>query len=374
MDRAPTWGEVQERLRGELDAITDGLVRRFRTELPGYAALPERALRSGLHDHLHRTVEAMGTGTPRPDLLETAAAAAALRAEQGIPVDDVLRGWRMGATELWRHQQRIAAEVGIDLGEQLAAARFVLEQVDTAFDAAVTGYREGVRRREGKDAAQRALLLRSLVLGTTTAADRDLLVSGYRLVPDGRYRAVRARVEHPEQAAATERALTAAGSTLAACSDGEVLAVLPADLTPVTAVPAGVGGAVPVDELHRSFAEAAGALATLTVFGRTGAATLDQLGVEVAVATRPEIGARLAARFVAPLLVLGPTGADVLDTVDEHLRAGLRVHRTAQALYVHPNTVRHRLRRFERETGADLDDMADVLAAWWALRHHRLHG
>ncbi|MGE0295047.1 MAG: helix-turn-helix domain-containing protein, partial [Pseudonocardia sp.] len=307
-------------------------------------------------------------------LLEMAATAATLRAAQGVPVDDVLRGWRMGATELWRRQQRIAAEIGIDVGEQLDAARFVLEGVDRALDAAIAGHREGLRRRDGPDAALRARLLRGLLLGTTTAADRDLLASGYRVGPDTPWRAVRARVDSDDEARLAEQALTAAGAALTARVDGEMLAIVPDGATPASPVPAGVGGAAGLAELPRSFAEAAAALATLTTFRRSGAATLDELGVEVAVATRPELGVRLAARYVAPLLATGVAGADVLGTVDTYLRSGLRVHRTAQALYVHPNTVRHRLRRFETQTGARLDDMAEVVGVWWALRHHEAHG
>lgn len=371
---AATWADVHRRLRAEADEITDALVTRFRAELPGFAALPEPMVRSGLREHLMRAIDALADDPAHPDLLEMAATAATLRAAQGVPVDDVLRGWRMGATELWRRRQRIAADIGLDVREQLDAARFVLEGVDLALDAAVTGYREGLRQRDGPDAAQRARLLRGLVLGTSTAADRDLLVSGYRFSPDTPWRAVRARVASDEQAQHAERALAAAGAALTARVDGEVLAIVPDGSTPAPPVPAGVGGAAGLDELPRSFAEAAAALATLTTFCRSGSATLDELGVEVAVATRPELGARLAARYVAPLLATGGAGADVLGTVDAYLRCGLRVHRTAQALYVHPNTVRHRLRRFEMQTGARLDDMAEVVGVWWALRHHEAHG
>jgi hypothetical protein len=369
-----TWADVHRRLRAELDGITDALMARLRAELPGYAALPESVLRAGLREHLSRTLDALAENPAHPALMETAATAATLRATQGVPVDDVLRGWRMGATELWRHQQRIAAEIGVDVREQLDAARFVLEGVDKALDAATAGYREGLRRRDGPDAAQRARLLRGLMLGTSTAADRDLLASGYRVGPEVGFRAVRARADSDGEAARAEQALTAAGAALTARVDGEVLAIVPDGAAPAPPVPAGVGGAARLDDLPRSFAEAAAALATLTTFRRSGAATLDELGVEVAVATRPELGARLAARYVAPLLGNGGAGADVLGTVDAYLRSGLRVHRTAQALYVHPNTVRHRLRRFEMQTGARLDDMAEVVGVWWALRHHEAHG
>ena len=41
----------------------------------------------------------------------------------------------------------------------------------------------------------------------------------------------------------------------------------------------------------------------------------------------------------------------------------MRTDETARALHMHPNTLRHRLRRFEEATGADLDRATDLLRA-----------
>lgn len=229
------------------------------------------------------------------------------------------------------------------------------------------GHDSAAGRRPDAEIAQRARLLRGLVLGTSPPADLDLLASGYRMPADGCYRALRCRPGDDAQARAVERAL---GRALVEWVEQELLAVVPAATDAWPELAAGIGSAVALADLPRSFAEAAAALETASMFGITEAVTLDQLGVKVAVATRPEIGARLAARFVTPLLTAGATGADTLDTVAAHLRAGLRVNRTAQQLYVHPNTVRHRLRRFEEITGAQLDDIEDIVGIWWALRHH----
>jgi DNA-binding PucR family transcriptional regulator len=44
------------------------------------------------------------------------------------------------------------------------------------------------------------------------------------------------------------------------------------------------------------------------------------------------------------------------------------VDATAASLFVHPNTVRHRLRRFVDLTGLELDTTFGAVAAWWAAR------
>jgi len=223
--------------------------------------------------------------------------------------------------------------------------------------------------RSAADIAQRTRLLRGLVLGTSSSADLDLLTSGYRIAADGYYRAVRCRPAGDSEARAVERAL---GCPLAEQVEHELLAVMRASTEPRPHIAMGIGSPVVLADLPRSFAEATAALDTAIAFGMSGAVTLEELGVKVAVATRPEIGNRLSARFVEPLLAAGATGTDILETVAAHLRAGLRVNRTAQALFVHPNTVRHRLRRFEESTGARLDEIEDVVGVWWALRHHTL--
>jgi DNA-binding PucR family transcriptional regulator len=50
----------------------------------------------------------------------------------------------------------------------------------------------------------------------------------------------------------------------------------------------------------------------------------------------------------------------------------MRIDDTARALHVHANTLRHRLRRFEEATGANLRDPRVVVELWWALERRRL--
>jgi DNA-binding PucR family transcriptional regulator len=52
----------------------------------------------------------------------------------------------------------------------------------------------------------------------------------------------------------------------------------------------------------------------------------------------------------------------------------MRIDDTAKDLHVHPNTLRHRLRRFEESTDANLRRASDVMELWWALERRRLVG
>jgi DNA-binding PucR family transcriptional regulator len=63
--------------------------------------------------------------------------------------------------------------------------------------------------------------------------------------------------------------------------------------------------------------------------------------------------------------------AQLLQTLEEFLRQRCHVGATAQALYVHPNTLRQRLRRIEELTGLDARE-ADWLVLEVALKLQRL--
>jgi len=74
-----------------------------------------------------------------------------------------------------------------------------------------------------------------------------------------------------------------------------------------------------------------------------------------------------------------PAGRDALRRrADSDLRAyfecGLHVERAAERLFVHPNTMRYRLARFEELTGAGLRDPVVAYEVWSALERASLHG
>ncbi len=54
------------------------------------------------------------------------------------------------------------------------------------------------------------------------------------------------------------------------------------------------------------------------------------------------------------LLGEGPSGAELLRTLHAYLECSLRVHATARRLFVHPNTVRYRIRKVEERLGAEV--------------------
>lgn len=79
--------------------------------------------------------------------------------------------------------------------------------------------------------------------------------------------------------------------------------------------------------------------------------------------------ARLVSEFYEPLVGLGSA---VADTVAFYVERGGSVEATARALFVHPNTVRYRLRRCAEVTGLSPHDPRDAFALRLALTLGRL--
>ena len=74
--------------------------------------------------------------------------------------------------------------------------------------------------------------------------------------------------------------------------------------------------------------------------------------------------------------LLGPLTTDgrrayLFDTLESYLRNSGSVNAVARQMYLHRNTVRHRLRRIAKLTGADLDDPDTRLGLWLAILGRR---
>ncbi|MGY1809542.1 PucR family transcriptional regulator [Blastococcus sp. SYSU D00669] len=112
-----------------------------------------------------------------------------------------------------------------------------------------------------------------------------------------------------------------------------------------------------VDGLGRAAESAAAALAGLRAApawpGAPRPVTADALLAERALDGDPLARAALAERIAAPLQT---AGGEVLETVRAVLAGGGNLEASARALFVHPNTVRYRLRRAAELTGVSATD------------------
>ncbi|MNC94928.1 Purine catabolism regulatory protein [compost metagenome] len=72
-------------------------------------------------------------------------------------------------------------------------------------------------------------------------------------------------------------------------------------------------------------------------------------------------------QYLDPLAGEGEFGELLEETLREFLANGQRILETSKRLGIHANTLRYRLDRFEKLTGASLDQPRAVVEVWWAL-------
>jgi DNA-binding PucR family transcriptional regulator len=99
---------------------------------------------------------------------------------------------------------------------------------------------------------------------------------------------------------------------------------------------------------------------------------IERLGLLRAVIADREVGQELVNRIIDPVLGQGKAGTSLLETVERYLENDLRLELTAEQMFLHVNTVRYRLRRFEELTDTSFRRVDDLVQIWWALRRARL--
>ncbi len=122
-------------------------------------------------------------------------------------------------------------------------------------------------------------------------------------------------------------------------------------------VSGGVGRPYATTHVYRSYREAVRALQLGTMVWGEGSVThYDNLGVfRIFSSANPHELSAFVAEFLGPIMD-GETGGDsvLVETLERYFECDQSVPQTASQLYVHPNTIRYRLRRVERLTGMSL--------------------
>ena len=243
-------------------------------------------------------------------------------------------------------------------------------------EIAVAAYRSVEAARRGED--KRVSVLRGLLDGTLAPVEAESRAAAYGLLPGARYVALRGRPSPEADLDELQRAVelsggSDAGGALVAAVDGDLWGLVsraPA-IEPGQGV-VGLGVVADLGEAHASFKLAGRALETAIAFGLAGVVSIDDLSLRPVILSETHLGERLVRRYLDPLGELGEFGRTLEHTVQQYLASGMRIDDSARALIVHPNTLRHRLDRFQQLTGADLRRTEDVIEVWWALERRRV--
>lgn len=299
-------------------------------------------------------------------------------ARAGVPLEAINRSRRIAVKrviERWREQARTAGDT-VELEDVYALWNWC-DAIMTRADAV---YRQVEVEAQQADEDRRRRFLRAVLAGTLSTAETQRRATAYGLLPSASYLALRARPSPEGDAGQLQRAIEqSAGSdgagVLVANVDGDLWGLV--SRVPEVEPGQGLVGLGPPSDLAavaRSFALAGRALDTASAFGLDGVVSIDDVALRAAVLAEDHLGERLVSRYLDPLGELGEFGATLERTVREYLARGMRIDESARALIIHPNTLRHRLDRFQQLTGADLHRTQDVVEVWWALERRRVAG
>ncbi|EHR50069.1 hypothetical protein SacmaDRAFT_1800 [Saccharomonospora marina XMU15] len=384
--------ELARALITRLDELTDELVADILAENPGYhdAALVTLAeLRRSCRTNLERILQLLGDTVPAGDEpLDAARTTGSRRAEQRVPLDSVLRSFRLGGRVLWRGLVRTGKEDRrVDRDQLLDVATTVWTVVDEASSAVAQAYRETELQLSRLDDHRRHALVGDLLRGRGRDAGfaeraatelglpghSDYLVFVASMAADGM-----PGLAMPQDALASygvksvwqPRDRTTVGLVaLQGRQPSAVLDLLRAGVRAGVGVSPAVAGLAEVGVGHDL---ALLALRTLPDCD-AGFAVLDERLPEALVARSPELAERLLRGVLGPLLRLTPSERDVLlPTLAVWLETNRSAAATASRLYCHRNTVLNRLRRLESLLGTSLHDHRAGLALSLAVLAHEI--
>ncbi len=369
-----------------LEAITQGVLElaeivttRVLAEVEEMANVPRESMHADVFPQVKEMLRATATGDAGTTArgLDHVAEFSELRARQGIGIDALLRGLRIGLDAGSTYSQELADRLALSPDLRFRFLQSLLAWSDVAMSTAATAHRrvdlEAARRAQGRDAD----LIRALGEGRPLSAELSAHLHTVGLDDGRHYWSIRARPRPETRLDELERALSGgrghrAGGLLALVDDDLSGFVLnrPSDSAGCSV---GIGPPQPVDGLRASYRLATRALTTAVAYDLRGIYDLDGLGVRSAICQDDDVGRALVGRYLDPLAT-APSGDEILATVRAYFVNGGHAKATASSLHIHENTLRYRLGRFEELAGASLRDPNTRLEVWSALERRRING
>src|SRR3954447_7112254 len=364
-------GSLVAEIETELASLVERTGDRIRDEIPEFRRVPAEALARAIPGDVTRALTALRDLRPPTEAeLEQAAAIGRERAEQGLTVDAVLHAYRITVTAVWSRFGELARERGADVTSVLAFSETLWVWADAVMDIVGAAHREVELEQAREEQQRRDAFLLALLTGTPDAAELRRDSATFGLDADRLFTPFRARgpgaLSHQAMVALTGE------DGLVMTLDRDLAGIATRPPAALPGIVTGIGPAVRLEALPAAFAMASRALQTAVAFGQEGAFTLADLSIRPAIVADEVLGDAFAARYLEPLAGLGRLGAELEETLRTWFDQGMRVDETARALHVHPNTLRHRLRRFEETTGTTLRDPRHLVELWWALERRRL--
>lgn len=363
------------------DEITDTVMTRVYEQFPVYTGMVKRELlRQSVHDHVVSAFDPMARNQKAD--LRAAGPTGRIGAADRIPLTVVMDGYRVAFRVVWSAIVETARGMGMSADACLDAATILIASLDAFTREMSMGYREELGRQIRSEEQRRAAVVQALLEGRL--ADTNLWEAAelLRLPASGPFVVIAARVPEIGRHALPqiEQGLGVLGidSAWRLTHDVEIgVAALPGPTAQldrlVSALHAGSGARVgispPYDDLRST--SLALRLARIALHGAAERRPVVMFGsdpLSAVAGSAPDIMPRVARGILAGLDELTVQDRDLLlDTFGAWLDADGSAGEAGRKLFVHPNTVRNRLRRLEKQTGRSLSNpraIAELILAY----------
>jgi hypothetical protein len=372
----------------QLPALTDALVETIYEQNPAYLemdSVPRQDLWRSCHDNVARVVQMIADND---DHFDAAQATGRRRAEQRMPLDDVLKSFRLGGRLVWEALiDEARAQGAVDSEALLDVAGKVWEVVDRTSSQVAAAYHAAERQLVRADERRRSTLWEGLLHGR--GKDRAFVQEAATVldVPvDGCYVVVAIDNLIDDECTTSSFVRRFAGVRIASAWQVRPQTVVgllalgtesPATalriLRDVVHAPAGLSGVVTgLAEVNLAYRQAMLARRTLPA-GRIDVAPLTERLPEALLLSAPELAEQLVEGWLLPLMTVpAPERELLLDTLDKWVTAAGSIRRTADLAHCHRNTVINRLHRVHQITGRNVTEEGLQLELGLALRAFRL--
>lgn len=352
------------------DGVVEPILVRVRSEIPSYEAVGRDQIVASIRrirDRVCRTL-AVGEVPPAGELWE-AERATVERLQAGVPIEDILAGFRI---TIWTVQHRLvelATEYGVDGSDVVALTTLVWKLSDVFSARAASDYHRQGLAHALADQRRRDEWLTAALAGDLDPVQLERGYTVYRLRRNATYRAFCTGPADEKGLERTQRLLTEryADGLLTAPSRDRLVGVVDQVPAPVPGLLLAVGPSVSVDRLSTSYQSAQRVLAAASLHHGEGVHTAESLGWRLTVPTLGELGDLLSARYLEPLQATGVFRDQIVEALRAYLAHERSIPLTAAALHVHVNTLRYRLSRFEELTGRSLHDTDTIVELALAL-------
>jgi hypothetical protein len=329
-------------------------------EWTDYRPVPREDLWDGCERYLTRVLQILNGAVDGPDGDEVAADIGRRRAEQGVPLEVMLRTFRLGGRIVWEALVEQAHTDGADPDVMLGAATSMWTVIDGLSSTLSTSYRNTELERLRRDDQRRHALVEDLLSGRArdtafaqrTAQELDLPTGGHYLVIVAEMRADGSFGLRGQQAALSAQHIRSVWQVRADTLVGLVALEQRSESAALDVLRPLARGRVAASPVVRGLAEVglAHQLALTTLgtssFGVAELVSLEQRYPEALLVQSPDLAQRLLDSQLGPVLELPVKERDMLlDTLTAWLEENCSTANAAMRLHCHRNTVLNRLHR-----------------------------